>query len=94
MAAASAQVRREAAYVALVTIFTELLSTPEHPLDPASVRIEGLHSGGEVSAGQIEGMVMANNVLNKLEHHDVLLQREARGFLQFPKRKKGAKGND
>jgi hypothetical protein len=90
----AAQVRREAAYVALVTIFTELLSTPEHQLDPASVRIPALHGGGEVSAGHIEGAFMASNVLNKIEHFSPMLQTTKRGLLQFPKRKKGAKGND
>jgi len=95
------QVRREAAYVALVYLFTNLLSAPEHPLDPASVPIHG----GECSAAQMEGIVMAQNVLNKVEHINLLLepsdlQRKhgliptdadllAPGLLKFPKRKKG-----
>jgi hypothetical protein len=85
----AAQVRREAAYHALVTIFTELLSTPEHQLDPASVRIPAIHGGGQVSAGQMEGAIMANNVLNKLEHVSPLLQSTKRGLLPFPKGKRG-----
>jgi hypothetical protein len=93
----AAQVRRRAAYVALVTIFTELLSTPKQQLDPASVRIPDLHGGGEVygpeGLGQFEGMIMANNALNKLEHVSPLLQSTKRGLLQFPKRKKGAKND-
>jgi hypothetical protein len=37
----------------------------------------------------MEGIVMATNILNKLEHFSPMLQTTKRGLLPFPKRKKG-----
>jgi hypothetical protein len=70
-ASEAAKLRREAAYVALIIVFTELLSTPEHLLDPslasqpiAVLRGEGIIEG--ISRG--EGFILATSVLNRMKH--------------------------
>jgi predicted HicB family RNase H-like nuclease len=86
----AARVRIEAAYIALIVIFTELFSTPEHQLDPTSLAIP--KGGGEVTIPQMEGLLMANSVLRKVEYPSLLIPSEAapseRGLLKLPKKKK------
>jgi hypothetical protein len=91
---AAAQVRREAAYIALILIFTELFSTPEHPLDPAlAVRLvsarRGQGGGGEISLSQAEAMTMSLSVLKRVGYPSMFMGGDPskHGFLQFPKRK-------
>ena len=71
-----AQVRTEAAYIALIIIFTELFSTPERPLEPAAAGavIAAMRGRGglEATPGQMEGAMMANSVLKKVEHTSLL----------------------
>jgi hypothetical protein len=93
----AAQVRIDAAYIALVIIFTELFSTPEHPVDQAwaapLIAARRGQGGGEVNAAQMEGSLLAQSVLTKAEQFSLLTQSDAgpleRGLLEFPKRQKG-----
>ncbi len=93
----AAQLRIDAAYIALIIIFTELFSTPEHSVDPgmaatviAARRGQG---GGEVNAAQMEGALLAQSVLTKAEQISLLVQSDGRpserGFLELPKRERG-----
>jgi Arc-like DNA binding domain len=89
----AAKARREAAYVALIIVFTELLSTPEHVLDPslASKPISALRRGGEIGEiSEWEGFVLAQHVLNKMKHEYMTMfttsdkKESERDLLTFP----------
>lgn len=94
----AAQVRREAAYIALILIFTELFSTPEHPLDPAPAAplIKARRGQGgsiiDVTTSQSEALTMSFSVLKKVGYPSVFIASDEdpskRGFLSFPERKK------
>ena len=87
------QARREAAYIALILIFTELFSTPEHPLDPASaVRLVSARrgQGGEITFIQGEALMMSLSVLKRVGYPSMFIPNDPskRGFLKFPERPK------
>jgi hypothetical protein len=89
------QSRLEAAYIALILIFTELFSTPEHPLDPAVASpVIASHRGlvaGELNGPQVEGSAMAEKVLRKVEYPSHWLPSDVgpteSGLLKFFNRK-------
>jgi hypothetical protein len=60
--AAAARARVERAYVALIIIFTELLSTREHPLDPtlAAKQLAAIRRGADLT--KFEGATLAKRV--------------------------------
>ena len=64
----------EAAYIALIVIFSELFSTPDHPLDPtlASRMVMAIRRrlGGSISDTQEEfaGLTLAQHVLKKMDN--------------------------
>jgi hypothetical protein len=91
----AANARREATYIALIIIFTELLSTPEHLLDPslASKPIAALRRGGGRIGEEIteyEGFILAQHVLNKMKHEYITMfttsdkKETERDLLTFP----------
>jgi hypothetical protein len=97
-----AQIKIEAAYVALIIIFTELLSTPERRLDPAAAGavIAAQRGQGilEATLAQTEGALMAKSVLQKVDRNVRRVEYVRvelppllvdRGPLKLPKRKKG-----
>jgi hypothetical protein len=104
----AARVRMEAAYIALIIIFTKLFSTPDRLLDPGAagevIATERGRGSLEATICQMEGAIMANNVLNKLEHVSLLQPTELEakhgliptdadllrpGLLKFPNKKEG-----
>jgi hypothetical protein len=93
----AANARIDAAYIALIIIFTELFSTPEHLVDPEwatpLINARRGQGGGEVNFEQMEGTLLAQSVLTKVEQISLLKQSDAGpsedGFLEFPKRQKG-----
>jgi hypothetical protein len=90
------QRRLEAAYVALILIFTDLFSTSEHPLDPAMASpVIDSHRGlaaGNLNDAQEEGYAMAEKVLRKVEYPSHWLPSDVEptegGLLKFFNRKK------
>jgi hypothetical protein len=105
----AARVRIDAAYIALTIIFTELFSTPEHPVDPAwaapLIAARRGHGGGEVNAAQMEGSLLAQSVLTKVQQPSLLgpsaprldfhefeeAKREIAGILSLKRRKEKVK---
>jgi len=68
---AAAKARIERAYIALIIIFTELLSTREHPLDPtlANKQLAAMRRGADLT--KFEGATLAKRVfagLRNLRH--------------------------
>jgi hypothetical protein len=95
----------EAAYVALIVIFSELFSTPAHPLDPtlasnmaaAMRRRRGstaITKGKDYSSTEMAGLFLAQRVLSNLGYSASGINTGDRddfpGFAAFTRKKRGA----
>jgi len=91
----AARARTERAYIALIIIFTELLSTREHALDPtlANKQLVALRRGADLA--KFEGAALAKRVLAKLDRFEyvpdflIVPNDEREACLRLPERKRG-----
>jgi hypothetical protein len=90
----AARARLERAYVALIIIFTELLSTREHPLDPtlANKQLAAMRRGGDLA--KFEGAMLAKRVfagLHRFRHVPDFLTVPDNEVWPSARKKKGTK---